>query len=128
MNDKFSQKATNTVNFPANTRDKETAFDALGENQGEAPMCIFRYKNGKSRTMPYSKIEFVDFDPSGKIDILLTDGKTHIIIKGRNLEKVHIAIAGHKAKWIKEENALHDDPDEAKAFISAIEWVKIEDD
>ena len=128
MNDKFSQKPATTIDFPANKRDKETAFAAVGENNGEIPMCVFHYKNGKSRAIPYGKIEFVDFDPSGKIDILLNGRKNHIIIKGRNLKKIHTSIASHKAKWIKEEDALHDNPNEDKAFVSAIEWVETEDD
>ena len=68
----------------------EKAFKALEETKGETPMFSLYFRNGRRRGVPYQKIEYVDYDPSGGIDILLNDKMTHILVKGRDLEVLRV--------------------------------------
>lgn len=89
----------------------ETEPDEPSFIRAERPTRLeIREKNGNSRSLPYSSLEYIDFNPSE--GLTLTFSTCKVELKGQNLGRLYDALNGHAVKCVLVAPGKRSDDDE----------------
>lgn len=99
------------------------AFSTISPQHGQEVMLDLRRKTGDRMALPYTYLTAVTFDPSKGITLEFTGHQ--VVIHGRNLEPVYVAIVAYRASWLQELGHRHDTYGDDATVISAIEIQKL---
>ncbi|KAA0220215.1 MAG: hypothetical protein KJ057_16760 [Phycisphaerae bacterium] len=108
---------------PAESGSACDAFSTINPQHGHEIMLDFRRKNGDRLALPYTYLTAITFDPSMGIKLEYTGHQ--VIIKGRNLEPIYLALLGYRATWLQEQSSRHDIGGDDATFISALEIERV---
>lgn len=120
----FISPAANVNSLGRNSQKQHACFRIGNQSQMMFHLC---YQDNTSESIAYIDLKRIYFNPSSGI-ILRFHDKTELAIRGRNLQPLRDRLADHRVSHIEEKEALHDESDDECDFISAIEWIKTEED
>ncbi len=96
------------------------AFKLGGDHRFEV-MVTFRFRNGNMRSLGYSFLVGLDFNPSRSLVMEFSGGQT-VTLTGRNLTPLFKALAAHKVMSVWEVDPLAEPAEDAATVVNAIDF------
>ncbi len=97
------------------------------------PTLVLLLANASTRGFSYANLDTIDLLPSsdpgqGPVIVLRFSGitPTEIVLPGRNLDALYVALGAHRVAWVRERSPSRDFIPAAETVITGIRFNKIE--
>lgn len=115
MSDDLLRKYVKPVDEP------EPHEPSIVRGDGHLPRLEIREASGDSRSLPYSSLQYINFNPS--VGVTLTFSACEIELHGRNLRPLFDALNAHNVKTIL---VVSDEFSEADLDATVVESCRVE--